>query len=386
MARVAVRSGRTGFTLMEMLVSMLLMMLVVAITVQTFRKSSALLAKQSGSLEALANARFGLTSIDRDLRLAGTGVVAAQPILVQASNTSITFNVDLVTRDASDPSAAFYDPNADSTGTSAMKTTSTITLPGSSFVYPESTYYQATGLISGAETVSYYLSKDSTTSLSTEYILFRRVNNKTPRVVAEGIQYSPGDTVFQYFRVTAADTLAAVPNSSLPAYHNAAAHGSSADTGSYALVDSIRAVRVTLKAVYHDPRSGDVLRPLQTTVKLLNAGLTSRTTCGNTPGGVTPTATTSASGVTSPWVKLSWSPSVDDGAGENDIYRYIIYRRAPTATDFSQPYSSMPAGSTSYTFTDNSVSHGDRWVYGVSAQDCTPSTSQPGVTGTVIVP
>ncbi len=371
---------------MELLVSMILMMVIVSIAVQTFRKSSALLAKQSGSLEALANARFGLSSIDRDLRVAGAGVTAAQPILVQASNTAITFNVDLISRAAGDPSAVYYDPSADSNATRAMRTTSTITLPGSSFTYPESTYYQATGILGGAETVSYYLSKDSTTALSTEYILFRRVNNTTPRVVAMGIQYSPGDTVFQYFRVTAADTLAPVPTASLPTYHYAAAHGSAADTGVYALIDSIRSVRITLKAVYHDPRAGDVLRPLQATVKLLNSGLVSRSSCGQTPTGPALTATTSGVGAPSPWVKLSWSPSADDGAGENDITRYVIYRRPTAATVFTQLYSSVPSGSTSYTFTDNSVAHGDRWVYGVAAQDCTPSTSSPSSTGTVIVP
>jgi prepilin-type N-terminal cleavage/methylation domain-containing protein len=377
---------RRGFTLMEMLVSLILMMTILTAAVMTFRKSSALLAKQAGSLEALANARFGLASLDRDLRVAGAGVTADQPILVQASSTAITFNVDLISRASGDPSSVYFDASADSNTTSAMRTSNTITLPNSSFTYPESTYYQATGVLGGAETVSYYLSKDSTTSLSTEYILWRRVNGATPRVVTTGIQYSPGDTVFQYFRVTAADTLAPVPTTSLPLYHYAAAHGSSADTGAYALIDSIRSVRVALKAVYHDPRSGDVLRPLKITIRLLNSGVTSRSSCGQAPSGVTPVATTSALGAAAPFVKLSWSPAADDGAGENDIYRYVIYRRPTTATTFTQPYSAVPAGAAAYTFTDNSVAHGDRWVYGISAQDCTPATSGITPTGTVIVP
>jgi hypothetical protein len=318
--------------------------------------------------------------------VAGTGVTAEQPILVQASNTAITFNVDLISRATSDPSSVYIDASADSNTTSAMRTSSTITLPNSTFTYPESTYYQTTGILGGAETVSYYLTKDSTTALSTEYILWRRVNNATPRVVAEGIQYSPGDTVFQYFRVTAADTLAAVPTTSLPLYHYAAAHGSAADTGAYALIDSIRSVRITLKAVYHDPRSSDVLRTLKMTVRLLNTGLTSRSSCGQTPSGVTPVATTSTSGAAAPFIKLTWSPAADDGAGENDIYRYVIYRRPSTATTFTQPYSAVPAGSSTYTFTDNSVAHGDKWVYGVAAQDCTPASSATSPTSTITVP
>ncbi|HEY5220456.1 MAG TPA: prepilin-type N-terminal cleavage/methylation domain-containing protein [Gemmatimonadaceae bacterium] len=379
-------SARRGFTLIEVLISAILMLVILAVTVQTFRRSSDLLAGQAGSLEAAANARFGITSLDHDLRVAGIGTVAAQPILVQASNTAITFNVDLVSRLTDDPFAVYLDPSADSAGTSAMRTSNTITLPNSTFVYPESTYYQASGILGGAETISYYLAKDSTTAVSTEYILWKRVNNMTPTVVARGIQYAAGDTVFQYFRVMPADTLAPVPMTTLPLYHNAAAHGSPADTGAYALIDSIRSVRITLNAVYHDPRAGDVLRPLQTTIRMLNAGLVSRTSCGQVPGSVTPSAVTSLTGATSPFVKLTWSASGDDGAGENDVYRYVIYRRPDTAAVFTQPYSSVAAGASSYTYTDNAVAHNDHWVYGVAAQDCTPSTSSVGSTGTIIVP
>jgi type II secretory pathway pseudopilin PulG len=377
---------RDGFTLLELLLSMLIMMVVIAVSVQTFRRSSNLLASQAGRLEAQANARFAITSIDRDLQVAGDGIVAGQPILVQAAQTAITFNVDLVSTDTTDPIAVFHDPSADTSTTSVLRRINAITLPNSSFTYPESTYYAAAGILGGAETISYYLAKDSTTAISTEYILWRRVNSATPQVVARGVQYAPGDTVFQYFRVTAADTLAPVPMGSLPLYHWAMAHGSAADTGAYALIDSIRSVRVTINAVYHDPRSGDALRPLTTTIRLLNAGLNPRTSCGQAPGGVSPSFTTSSVGAAAPFVRLTWGRSDDDGAGENDVYRYVIYRRPDTASAFDQPYASVPAGLSSYAFTDNSVAHGDRWIYGVVAQDCTPSPSPVGSTPTVLVP
>lgn len=380
------RRPRRGFTFLELLVSMLLMMVIVAVAVQTFRRTSDLLASQAGSLEAQANARFAIISIDRDLRMAGVGTVPAQPTLVQASNTAITFNVDLVSRNPNDVSAVYIDQSADSNATSAMRTSAAITLPNSSFTYPESTYYQAPGILGGAETVSYYLAKDSTTALSNEFILWRRVNATTPRVIARGIQFNPTDTVFQYFRVTGPDTLAPVPNAQLPLYHYAAAHGSPADTGASAILDSIRSVRVSIKAVYHDPKSGDVLRPLQTTIRLLNAGLASRSTCGQPPVAVSVSATTSAVAAPSPWVQLTWNASADDGAGENDVDLYVIYRRPDSLTVFTQPFASVPAGLSSYTFTDNQVTHGSRWIYGVVAQDCTPSRSALGVTPTVIVP
>lgn len=371
---------------MELLVAMILMMVIMTVAVQTFRRSSTLLASQAGMLEAQQNARFAVTNLDRDLRVAGVGIAPTQPMIVQASNTAITFNVDLVSRDSSDPLAVYIDPKADSTTTSALRTTAGITLPGTSITYPDSTYYTAAGLLSPAETISYYLAKDSTTARSNEYILWRRVNAAPPSVIARGIQFNPTDTVFQYFQENDTGAVVLIPPSKLPLYHSAAAHGSPADTGRFALVDSIRSVRVRLTAVYHDPRLGDVLRPIQATIRLLNAGLVNRTTCGQPPMGVSVAATTSVSGAVSPFVKLVWSPSLDDGSGENDVDRYAIFRRPDTASTFVLPYASVPAGDTTYTYIDSDVKSGDRWIYGVAAVDCTPRSSDVATTGIIAVP
>ncbi|HEU4989404.1 MAG TPA: prepilin-type N-terminal cleavage/methylation domain-containing protein [Gemmatimonadaceae bacterium] len=370
-----VPAPRRGFTLMELLVAMILMMIIMTVAVQTFRKSATVLSSQAGALEAQQNGRFSVTSLDRDLRLAGAGVASGQPMIVQASNTAITFNVDLVSRDSTDVSAVYIDPKADSNTTSALRSTNKITLPGSSVTYPDTTYYTASNALSPAETISYYLAKDSTTSRSTEYILWRRVNAATPRVIARGIQFNSTDTVFQYYRETSSGAVSLIPQSSLPLYHSAPVHGSTADTGSYALIDSIRSVHVKLNAVYHDPKNGDVLRPIQATIRLLNAGLDTRTSCGQAPLGVTVSTTTSTGSATSPWVKLTWNPSTDDGGGENDVVRYVIYRRPDSVSAFTAPFTSVPAGASSYTYIDTDVQHGDRWIYGVAAQDCTPSNS-----------
>ena len=381
-----IHATRRGFTLVELLVAMILMMVIMTVAVQTFRRSSILLASQAGMLEAQQNGRFAIMSIDRDLRVAGVGVAATQPMIVQASNSAITFNVDLVSRDSTDAAAVYVDPKADSNTTSAMRTSRQITLPGSSRTYPDSTYYTAAGLLSPAETISYYLAKDSTTSRSDEYILWRRVNAATPHVIARGIRFDPTDTVFQYYRANDTGAVSLVPQSTLPLYHSVPVHGSPADTGHFALIDSIRSVRVRLTAIYHDPRRGDVLRPIQATIRLLNAGLVDRTTCGQPPLGVEVTTATSVSGAASPFVKLMWGPSLDDGAGENDVDRYAIFRRPDTAATFIQPFASVPAGATSYTYIDSDVRSGDRWIYGVAATDCTPSSSPVATTGVIVVP
>jgi hypothetical protein len=371
-----------------MIVAMTLLTLLLAITVATFRKSSVLLAGQGGRFEALQDGRFAITSLDRDLRVAGVGVVDEQPLLVEASNTAIVFNADIISRVVGDVGAVYVDTSADSTMTTVWRSADKLLLPGlTSVYYPDSTYVQSGGVRSGAETIAYYLARDTTSSLSNAYVLYRRVNATTPEVMARSIQYNTGDTVFRYFKADTTGTVTPVPMSYLPLYHKATIHGSPADTGRYAMVDSIMSVTATLKSFYLDPRTNHVVvRPITTQIRIMNAMLIQRTTCGDPPIGVTPTFTTSAAGDPVPFVVLAWSASTDDGGGEKDVQTYAIYRRASTASSFDQPFASVPAGSANYTFTDNNVASGDSWVYGVSAQDCTPSSSPIGTTSTVVVP
>ena len=379
---------RRGFTILELLVAMIILMVVMATTIQTFRKSSILLGAQGGRLEAQENARFAITSIDRDLRVAGVGVVPGQPIMVEADTTAIVFNVDLISRVLGDVGSVYVDTSADSNAVSAMKSVNKLQLPGMSTYYPSSTYVQSGGTVSGAETVAYYIAKDSSSSYPNQYNLYRRVNATTPQVIARGIQYTPGDTIFQYFKTDTLGNLSAIPMSSLPLYHKATIHGSIADTGKFALVDSIRTVKVKFVAVYHDPHEpgSTVTRTIRSTLVVANTGLVNATTCGSPPLGVAVTDSTSPVGSTSPFITIMWPRSTDDGGGEKDVENYAIYRRPDTVATFTQPIANVPAGGASYSWTDNSVATGDHWIYGVSAQDCTPSSSPIGATGIITVP
>ena len=95
-------------------------------------------------------------------------------------------------------------------------------------------------------------------------------------------------------------------------------------------------------------------------------------------------AATTVSG--EPRVTVTWSKSADEGAGEKDVERYSIFRRRPAGA-FSEPIASIPAGTANYSFVDTDVGEaGEQWVYGVTTQDCTPSVSPMGATGTVTVP
>src|SRR5581483_6231510 len=149
------------------------------------------------------------------------------------------------------------------------------------------------------------------------------------------------DTIFQYFKGDTTGALTPISSAILPLVHTAAVHGAPNDTGRSAMTDSIRQVKVQFTSVFHDARTGkDTYRRLQTTIHIMNAGLIHHSTCGQPPLGVSPVATvTAANGTTifQPYVTLTWNASVDDGAGENDVVRYAIYRRIDTVAAFDQP-------------------------------------------------
>ena len=223
------------------------------------------------------------------------------------------------------------------------------------------------------------------------YILFRRVNARPVKVVARGVVYKgSGDTIFQYFKGDTLGNLTPISPAALPLLHTAAVHGSQADTGKSALTDSIRQVRVQFTSIYHDARTNqDTPRRQQLTIHLMNAGLIHHTTCGNAPLDVSPTAVvTPANGTTvlQPFVTISWAKSVDDGAGEKDVERYALYRRLSSVSTFDMPFASIPSGGSGYSFVDTDVLSGQTWIYGVTAQDCTPSSSIMGSSQPVVIP
>ena len=377
---------RAGFTLTEIMISMTLMLFVLGVATNSFRRQASLIAAQSGRLEAQQTAQFTLSELDRELRLAGVGVADMQPILVQADTMAITFNADLVSNLLTDVTAVYIDTLADPVATSVFRSVDKRLVPhATNFYYPDSTHMRAAGAPSGAETISYWLSRDSTSSATNEHILWRRVNAGTARVVAKGIIRNPNDTVFQYYR-DSAGVVIPVPKSFLPLFHKASTHGVVADSGKLAWVDSIRTIRVRMSVVFRD-RSGPVYRRLDHTIRLMNSGLVRRSICGEPPLGTTPSASAGLDTLGFPFVTIDFSPTLDESAGERDVERYALYRRlAGQPGTMSEPFASIPAGLSSYSFTDTDVRSGEQWVYGVASQDCTPAISAVTSTTAVTIP
>lgn len=378
------RSARRGFTIAEMIVAMTLLLVIVGATIPFFRAQARALDRNAGRLDAQQNARFGVNSIDRDLRVAGLGVVDAQPIIVYAGPRVLAFNADLATGVKNDGSAVYYNADLPDQVLSSIGSAQRIQLPTTSFFYPDTNYRQGGGgASSAAETIMFWVSPDSTSGRTDEYLLWRQVNDAPPSMLAAGIRLQPGEAVFSYTKADSIGRPVAVPQVALPYYHSAPLHsvitGPRPDTGISARSDSIRAVSIRLVGRFRDPRGNDVLDTVATSVRILNAGLNKFVSCGERPlfTGI-PKAVVNVLPGGGYTASIWWQPSVDENSGEKDVERYAVYRKRPTDLLFDdEPIVIIPADGRggSYTFTDTDVAAGDQWQYAVDSQDCSPQSS-----------
>ncbi len=379
------RSPRRGVTLIELMIALFLFVMVFGLAVPFFRFQARSVSQSSGRQDALQNARFAQNTIDRDLRIAGIGVVASQPLIVQADKFAVTFNADLSTNDSTDASAIYYDPATDSASTTSMTTAVKQQLAYSAWNYPDSNY-NANSIPSRAETVQYWVSVDSTAGRPDQYVLFRRVNALPPRVVAKGIIIPVGQSFFTYFRPDSLGHLDSVPTAQLPLLHSAPIHGSNADTGKSAWTDSIRVVGIHAWGLYKDPTKGDIIKKVESASKLINAGMVRATMCGDVPLPATG-ATATALPVGGPYtsVHLAWNASIDQDNGEKDVERYMVFKKLSTDVDWGEPIADVAASGPSFTLDDTDL-HPGIWSWAVVAQDCSPANSSQDVTGSITLP
>jgi type II secretory pathway component PulJ len=365
------RAKRQGFTLSELLLGLTLTVLVFASAVPFFKVQTRAVQADMGRADALLTARFAQNTLDRELRNIGIatepanaalGIPRNQPRIVQAAEFAVTFNSNLVTNDTGDVAAVHYDPNVPTAMTDAL-TAGAITLPLSGPTYPDFTYRKSNGALSGAETISMWASADSSTSIPNDLVLFRRVNNGPVVVVTRGIELPAGQPLFRYSRIDTLGAQVPVPSGQLPMYWT------------NPVSDSIRTVEVTVRSVYHDWNlAGDTtsyLRMVQSKTRLMNMGLVARRTCGDVPLDPGSVVATWSNPLGVPRVTITWSPSIDESAGEKDVERYVIYRDTLLA-GFTEPMQLVGKGVVLY---EDFVlpAPGTSVRYGVAAQDCSPS-------------
>jgi hypothetical protein len=92
-----------------------------------------------------------------------------------------------------------------------------------------------------------------------------------------------------------------------------------------------------------------------------------------------PTGVTAADPAIGGTLDVSWNPSPDDGAGQNDVKEYRIYRSTTTTGFGPPPVGTVPAGTT--TFRDSTAQDGTQYYYMVRAWDGANESADSNVSG-----
>lgn len=368
-----------GMTLIEVIIALLIYGVVLAGALGFLSVQNKAFHRGLDRMTALQASRYALQTMSTDLVTLGTNLVANQPALVYAGEDVIVFNADYASNVENDVFASYIDPDAPTGQVTAMR--SRERLPNTGVNYPDSVYRTPAQTASPGETLMFWFAVDSTTTRSDDFVLYRKVNNADPEVVTRNVLESESAPFFRYLRkkdfASAASIIDSIPDSQLPVRHWFPMHGLPADTGSSALADSIRAVRVSFRTSNGIVGDQERISEVSRIITFPNAGLGTFSTCGDEPILGQPIGVKNVNQGSGDWaIQLDWLPATDETQGELDVVRYVIYRQSAIITsDWGDPYLSIPAGQTSYTYVDQAVESGELYQYALSAQDCTPSLS-----------
>lgn len=382
------RLDRAGMTLIELVIAMVISGFMLSAALAFTVQQEKAFDLGTGRMNTLQNYRFAGNLLEQNLRAAGSGVPAGQPYLVFAGGDVISFNSDYATNDPNDPFAVYFDPAAETSEVNALTRADRTELPNTLFAYPDSTYREGESL-SPAETITFFFAPDTTTERADDYALYRQVNHRAAEVVSRHLLATDGQPFFEYLEEIDPDTAASrvswVPEDQLPLAHRAAVHLAPGDTGSVARVDRLRAVRVRFTSTNGRTGEREQRRAVERVIHLPNAGMEVVRTCGDEPQ--FSSAVTAQTTPTEIRVDVGWARAVDDGSGENDVVRYVIYRRKASEPGWGSAYASTTAGSAGpYLYVDTGVMPESTYVYAVAAQDCTPSLSALQVSAPATLP
>lgn len=376
-----------GMTLVELLISLMVLGLVAGAALNFFRAEQRAYFEGAERMEVLQNLRYAVNALEKDLRVAGANTVSGQPHLVYAGTTSVAFNADFSTNDPADAYAVYYEPDAPDEAVTALRASRQITIPGSSFRYPD-VDYEEEGANSPAETITFFFRADETTDREDDFALYRQINDLDPELIARHLVRSEDRPFLSYRRVVDPEDgpprIEPVPTSELPLAHEPDVHGSGGDD---AAIDSLRAVSVDLAA---RPDAGGLTETEGTVsrlVRLPNMGVKRVKTCGSEPifgRDLTLTPVELPSGDSA--VNLSWEAAVDETEGEEDVIRYVVWRRTTSESEWTEPAFSIPSGNDRYTFDDDGPEYGVEYEYAIAAQDCTPTLSGLTTAGPIELP
>ena len=384
-------SRERGMTIVEMVLALFVFSFVMAGALGFLKAQGRSFSLGTERVAMYQNTRYALNEMEKDLRTAGAGVADNQPQMIYVGTNVVAFNANYWTNTPGDVFAVYYNSDAPDSAVQALKQSQKMTIPLTSFGYPDTSYNFGPNN-SPAETIIFYFTPDTTTSRTDDYILYRQVNNLAPEIVSRNILQTSGVPFFQYYALQTPfgggqQTLYQIPTASLPLKHTVKIHLALNDTGPASTIDSIRAVRVSFTESNGRTGTNERLRSISRMLGLPNAGMANKKSCGDTPilGSVGFAAVYQLLSGT-PTVKLTWLPATDENGGEKDVERYVIWRRLSTTTDWGDPLVSIPSGNATYLYNDASVTSGSTYYYQIAAEDCNPSMSSTATSVGVLIP
>lgn len=392
MTHTIIRSER-GMTLVELIIALVVFSIVLAGALGFLRSQGKTYSLGNERMGMLQNVRFAINSMEKDLRTAGAANPDDQAAVIYAGASVAAFNGNYLTNVQNDVFAVYYNPDAPSGSVVALRQSGKITIPMTSFGYPDTSYFMDPmhTVNSPSETIVFYFAPDSETTRPDDYGLYRQVNAEPGELLARNILQVTGVPFFRYYQhrdLGNGPELFQVANVDLPLMHSVPVHLSLADTGVASRIDSLRAVEVSFTVTNGMTGAQERQRTISRMIRLPNAGLRKKKTCGDEPllGSPAFGAAYVPLGGGEPAINLTWLPATDENLGEKDVVRYVIWRRLVADLDWGEPYLSLPAGSVNYLYTDAAVAAGNTYVYALAAQDCTPQTSNIVQSLPVVVP